>query len=339
MTWQSKPAFDTRAFSDRVKGAGGDVSFVFGDDRPFAQCHAPTLVETAGGGVLCAWFGGIREGDPGVSIWRARRDGRTWGPVGLAAKVSEFAHWNPVLFRDPARATFLFFKAGVDTRFWQTYWMATSGDDDWSMPVELVPGDRGGRGPVKNKPLLRSGAWLAPGSTEFGGWGCFADRSEDGGLTWKRSAYFRIRWADCPGKGAIQPTFWESEPGRVHALMRTTCGRLTRSDSDDDGHTWSLQQLTDLPSNNSGIDLARLDDGRLLLAFNPVAENWGQRNPLALALSDDNGASWRCVAHLEDEAAEFSYPAVIPLANGVAVAYTWKRERIRFWHVPLEALP
>ena len=46
-------------FLARVTAAGGRADFVFGKDRPFAQCHASTVVETADGGLLCAF---VRDG-------------------------------------------------------------------------------------------------------------------------------------------------------------------------------------------------------------------------------------------------------------------------------------
>ena len=67
--------------------------------------------------------------------------------------------------------------------------------------------------------------------------------------------------------GIIQPTVWESEPGRVHTLMRSSMCRLFRADSADYGRTWNMPYAIELPSNNSGIDLARLPGGELVLAY------------------------------------------------------------------------
>jgi predicted neuraminidase len=121
--------------------------------------------------------------------------------------------------------------------------------------------------------------------------------------------------------------------------MRTAAGRVARADSKDGGRTWSPAYLTDLPNNNSGIDLLALDDGRLALVYNPVGKNWGPRTPLNLALSQDNGATWQDVAAFEDEPeGEFSYPAIVETSTGLAVSYTWKRQRIRVWQIPPAAL-
>jgi len=331
--------YDPRAFEDVVTRHGGRADFVFADERPFAQCHASTVARTPDGDLVCAWFGGAAEKNPDVGIWTSRFTEGAWSPPECVAKVSQTAHWNPVLFHDPARGLYLFFKVGPEVRDWQTYWMGSEDGRTWSEPMELVPGDKGGRGPVKNKPIVTSsGAWLAPASTELAGWLCFADRSEDGGLTWQRSDDFELDSAACRGKGAIQPTFWESSPGRIHALARTTGGRIARTDSQDDGRTWRPMRMTDLPNNNSGIDALGLAGGRVLLVYNPVGEDWGPRTPLNLAVSSDDGETWKDLANLEDEEGEYSYPAIVATADGVVIAYTWRRERIRCWQIPTDVL-
>lgn len=329
------------AFLEKTTGRGGRADFVFGDDRPFAECHASTIVENDDRTLCCAWFGGTEEKNPDVGIWLSRFLDGAWSAPVRVAKVGEIAHWNPVLFRDPKQGLFLFFKAGAEIPYWQTYWMKSADSGaNWSVPVELVPGDKGGRGPVKNKPILLSdGRWLAPASTELGGWRCFMDRSTDGGQTWTRAADIEIPEGLIKGLGAIQPTLWESQPGKVHALMRTTGGWVIRSDSEDYGTTWSRAYKTDLPNNNSGIDALKLEDGRVLLVYNPVGKNWGGRSPLTLAMSSDNGATWTRIADLENEPkCEFSYPAIVRTAKGVAISYTWKRQRIRAWQIPLAEL-
>jgi len=327
-------------FKTVVTKAGGRVDFIFGDDRPFAHCHASTVAQTNDGTLVSAWFGGAHEKADNVGIWMSRYiDGNWTAPVEVA-KVNNTPHWNPALLNDPSRGLFLFFKVGSEIAFWQTYWMHSEDNGaTWSKPVELVPGDKGGRGPVKDKPIILSdGAWLAGASTEYKGWHPFADRSEDGGKTWTRSADFAIDRQVVSGRGGIQPTLWEAPKGHVHALLRTAAGRIARTDSTDYGRTWCPVYLTDLPNNNSGIDVVRLDDGRLFLAYNPIGKNWGNRTPLTLAVSLDNGATWKNLANLESGQGEYSYPAIIQTKTGIAVTYTWKRERIRCWQIPLAAL-
>ncbi len=328
--------YDTKAFTEKVLGQGGRVDFVFADKRPFAQCHASTITQPAPGVLLAAWFGGTEEKDPDVGIWFSRFADGVWSPPKRLAKVNDTAHWNPVLFTDPEMGTYLFFKVGPEIPYWQTYCMKTTdGGLTWTKPGELVPGDKGGRGPVKNKPIiLADGTWLAPASTELGEWKPFVDRSEDKGKTWIRSDDFAIDKDKIPGIGAIQPTLWESSPGHVHALLRTAAGWTGRADSADGGKTWSPMRLTDIPNNNSGLDVLKLDNGRLLLLYNPIPKNWGPRTPLNLAVSTDNGETWTDLVSLETEEGEYSYPAIVKAQDGLALCYTWRRERVRCWQIP-----
>lgn len=320
---------------------GATVDFVFEEDRPFASCHASTIVETENGDLLCALFAGTGEKNPDVGIWLSRYSDGKWSVIENVAKVNATAHWNPVLFRDARSGIHLFFKVGPEIPYWKTYWITSTDDGNtWSEATELVPGDQGGRGPVKNKPiLLPDGTWLAGASTELNGWIPFFDRSEDLGKTWMRTEDIAIDPKVLRGKGAIQPTMWEWKPGHIRALFRTTSGFLGRSDSSDGGLTWSSLEPSGLPNNSSGVDAVRVDDGRVFLVYNPVGRNHGSRSPLNIAVSHDNGETWKDFASLESQPRrEFSYPAIVKTQDGIAVSYTWKRERVRVWQIPLKAL-
>lgn len=312
-----------------------ETSFVFGGDRPFAQCHASTLVRLDDGQFLVAWFGGTEEKNPDVGIWLSKGQPGNWSAPKEVAKIREDAHWNPVLQKTDDGKVILYFKVGKEISHWET-WIQTSedGGNTWSEAHELVKGDKGGRGPVKDKLIeLADGTWLAGASNEVGRWEVFVDRSEDKGKTWKASPYFKIDTTEIKGKGAIQPTLWESKPGTVHMLVRTTGGVIGRSDSYDNGKTWSEIKRTELPNPNSGIDAAKLADGTVALTYNPDKENWGSRSPLSLTLSYDNGKTWTDEFDLDKgkKEDEFSYPAIVAWGDSVAVTYTWNRRKIAFW--------
>jgi cyclophilin family peptidyl-prolyl cis-trans isomerase len=114
--------------------------------------------------------------------------------------------------------------------------------------------------------------------------------------------------------------------------MRSNAGRIFASRSQDAGATWTSPEPTSFPNPNAGIDAVTLQDGRYILAYNPVTEG---RGILAVAISAD-GKNWQRVLTLEQEKeAEFSYPAVIQTRGGlVHITYTWKRTRIR--HVVID---
>jgi predicted neuraminidase len=327
----------------------GKKEFIVEEDREFQSGHASTLVKTGKGDILAAWFGGSWEKAPDVAIWMARRTGNGWEKPFVAARSRGIPLWNPVLFRRPDGRIILFYKEGETIPGWRTL-MKYSDDDgiSFSDERELVPGDIGGRGPVKNKPiLLANGNIAAPASLEGNLWDCFVDISRDGGETWQAGSLIPLRRIGyemvdrvfdprhCYGKGTIQPTLWESAPGQLHALMRSTSSAIFRSNSTDGGMSWECARNTGLPNNNSGIDLVKLPGGGLVLAWNPVGNlpNYykGPRTPLILSFSADNGLTWEKIFTLEDTQGDYAYPAIIAGEEEILLTYTWHRERILFW--------
>ena len=320
---------------------------LFGDLRGFAQCHAPTLVGLPDGGVLVAFFAGTRESHRDVAIWAARREpvtgadspstpqppGSGWSEPRVIAKIGPEPHWNPVLFSLGDDELVLHFKVGQTIRTWRTFAQRShDGGRHWEPAEPLVPGDRGGRGAVKNKPIrLLDGTWLAGASLERRrAWDVFVDRSRDGIRDWKRGPLLAVDRRRIGGKGVIQPTLWQSTPDDVHMLLRSTGGEICRSDSADGGRSWSRVRPIGVPNNNSGLDLARLEDGRLALACNPVEGNWAERTPLSILFSEDNGESWPDRIDVERGPGEFSYPALVSEGGSLSLAYTWNRRRIAF---------
>ena len=328
--------------------------YICGKNPPFQTCHASSVAALMDGSIFSVWFAGSKEGADDVSIWGALRQNGTWSRPHVITHQENLPHWNPVLFVRPDGAVLLFYKTGREISSWQTKWMISYDHcKSWSQSQELVAGDRGGRGPVRNKVIrLSNGRWLAPSSLENGEWRCFADYSDDQGVTWCKSNEIHadlqndkiinpdfkeipVSEQSYSGRGVIQPTLWESQPGKVHMLMRSSEGRIFRSDSEDNGTSWCSGYATVLPNNNSGIDLVKIPDGRLFLVYNPIGVNWGPRSPLKLTCSNDNGISWCNVLTLEEEPGEYSYPAIIHHNRSLLVTYTYKREDIAFWKLDL----
>lgn len=326
--------------------------FIFEDDRDFESCHASTLVRLQNGDILSAWFAGSWEANPDVAIWMARRTKAGWERPFVVADNWCVPQWNPTFFCRPDGRILLFYKDGKSVPEWTT--LIKYSDDNgktFSPPRPMMKEGMLDRGPAKNKCILLSdGSIAAPGSTERADvpiWDCFVDISRDGGETWDLGPFIPIRRADkqarhfaydpkrCFGKGFIQPTLWESKPGHIHALMRSTGAAIYRTDSTDGGKTWSCAYNTGLPNNNSGIDLVKLAGGELVLVYNPVGFDWGARTPLTLAYSDDNGMSWKDFFVLENETGEYSYPAIIAEGNELFITYTWRRERVAYWRMEL----
>ena len=308
--------------------------FIYGS-APFPSCHASTIVEPKGGGLVAAWFGGTYEKHPDVGIWVSRMEGGVWTvPVEVAngiqyrkadGTVVRHPTWNPVLFQPNSGPLMLFYKVGPDP---QTWWgMLTTSTDSgktWEQPRRLPEGIFG---PIKNKPVqLANGDILCPTSNETdekpSKWAIYFERTRDLGLTWERTDLLH----DGVAIQAIQPSVLFLGGDKLMALGRTRQGKVFKITSDNAGSTWGKIALTELPNPSSGTDAVTLKDGRHLLIYNHTAKG---RSPLNLAISQD-GNTWQAALDLETEPGEYSYPAIIQTSDGlVHITYTWKRQRIK----------
>ena len=294
--------------------------FIYEKIENVPSCHASTILPLPDGRVMAAWFAGEHESNDNVRIWYSVKENGVWSVPEKIYSAENVPHWNPVLDLRNDGTIRLYYKKGRKIKSWIT-WFADTKDcgKTWSEPKELVPDDtNAGRGPVQNKKTKRL-------------WRCFIDVSRDDGDTWEKCDYI-VRPRKTYGLvSMIQPTLWQDDEGVVHALMRTDKGRIYKSESVDGGLHWSKAERTEMPNNNSGIDCVRVPDGRIFLVYNPVSENWGDRSPLALAVSADNGRTFENVCILEEEKdGEFSYPAITFHNNRLFIAYTYNRRLIRF---------
>jgi len=117
--------------------------------------------------------------------------------------------------------------------------------------------------------------------------------------------------------------------GSLIAYLRTGEGGgcIWQCTSCDHGETWSPCAKTVWPNPNAGIDLIRCHDGVWVLACNPIASG---RGVLSLAISRDEGGSWRELPVERELGAEFSYPALLQdRAGRCHLLYTYKRESIK----------
>jgi len=121
-------------------------------------------------------------------------------------------------------------------------------------------------------------------------------------------------------------------------LFRTHAGFVYQSLSADFGFTWTTPRPTALPNPDSKIQALRLEpDGPIVLAFNdhkrqsmvvggkeqPVEDKC--RTQLTLAVSNDNGRTWRRIAILRGQQApglRFHYPWMQQAGCKLLVAYS-----------------
>jgi predicted neuraminidase len=328
--------------------AQSSKEFIF-TTAPFASAHASTIVELRDGEYLAAWFGGSAEGANDVAIWSSRRSAAGWSAPVEMAREPNVPTWNPVLFHSGNGRLWLYYKFGPSFTWWTA---ARRWSDDegrtWSA-IEHLPA--GLLGPIRAKPLVLGNGVIVSGTSveSYSSWAAWVERSTDNGLTWSKAGPITLPALKAAPQnpspeqaarsvGIIQPVIVSlgGEHLRLYARATPQIGKICVADSFDSGQSWSDARPIDLPNPNSGIDLVRLHDGRIILIYNDTASG---RTPLNLAVSTD-GEHFKNFAVLEDAPGEFSYPAIIEGSDGLLhITYTYNRKSIRYATYPVASIP
>lgn len=183
----------------------------------------------------------------------------------------------------------------------------------WSAPVEIIT-DAPGYYVVNNDRVvqLSSGRLVVPAARHAFKGEAFNQRgfaqcflSDDIGKSWRRSATV-LSGPETVSSGLQEPGVVELKDGALLMLCRTSDGAHYRSRSEDGGDQWSPVERTDLLSPTSPATFERIPStGDLLMAWNDHREAppevAGLRTPFTLALSNDEGLTWRHVKTLEDD--------------------------------------
>ncbi len=145
--------------------------------------------------------------------------------------------------------------------------------------------------------------------------------SDDNGKSWRPSK-------PIPGVVLNQPSIARKRDGTLVAYMREEDEirhRALISTSSDDGETWSVARWTDIPNPNASLEVLGLKDGRWVLVYN---DSETSRDTLVIALSDDEGATWKWKRHLDrKEGGSFHYPFAMQARDGaIHITYTYQPE-------------
>jgi len=128
--------------------------------------------------------------------------------------------------------------------------------------------------------------------------------------------------------GCLEPALARLDERRWICYMRYGRrheGFIWRSESEDNGRTFTEPVLTNLRNPHAGIEIATGQSGRLLVLYN---DSHSLRTPLTLGISEDQGATWR-TRDIETTIGEFSYPKLHQTRDGQWHAfYTHLREAI-----------
>jgi len=296
----------------------------------FPSCHCSSIVQLKSEDLLCCWYAGSGEARPDVAVLLSRlpKGDKQWSPFEVVADTPDLPEGNCVLFCAPDDILWLFYcimrgeldgppRPGVR---WSTCTLHAKISKDegrsWSEPRTLR--EKWG-GVYRTKPIvLDNGDYILGLESEYPF--SLMMISENQGKDW----FFTKPVVGVPNS---HPTLIQRKDGPLLALLRPEWAPyIGRATSTDRGRTWTKAVNTELPNPGAAVDMVQLRDGRVVLAFNNSKEH---RNPLTLALSEDEGETWPHRRDLITEEGSFSYPAIIEDTQGrLHVTYTHRRKHI-----------
>lgn len=285
------------------------------------QNHASNIMPLQNGDLLCTWFSGTQEGISDISICVSRlNQGKTrWSePVKLSDNCNK-SEQNPILFPTPDGALWLIWtaqKAGNQDTAQVMFRISRDSGYSWG-PVNVLFDQQGTfvRQPVV---VLDNGDWLLPvfycraenGKKWVGDYDYSAVKiSSDHGKTWSE-------YVVPNSTGCVHMNVEKLTDGTLLALYRSRWADwIYTSRSLNNGRTWTEPVPSVLPNNNSSIQFTSLQNGHLVLVFNPI--NSEQASERRVSLYDE----------IEDDEPALEKPAMQQLSDDTG-------NKTAFWGTP-----
>jgi len=322
------------------------------------MAHVASLAELPDGTLAAVWYGGSYEYWPDVTIYFATQTGGIWSSERPIMTLQQVEHdlgrplkcpGNAVLMANPdgsLRLLFITIAMGKWSGSQMNSCLSRDVGATWS-PVERLT-----LSPlfnfselVRNRPIeLQKQArsdndWCVPLYQEF--IGKFPE------LLWLKEDHGTLlstKSRVVGGCATLQPSLVPLDAKRGVMLLRdyTENKRIFISRTENAGISWSKPVPTNLPNPDAGISGIRLSDGRLLVAFNNSVV---AREKLSLAVSHDEGKSWKILVMLDNDPDSYSsYPFILRTSDGMLhIAYTYTGNAIKLvsfneaWLVEQEA--
>jgi predicted neuraminidase len=330
----------------------------------FPSSHSSNLLNLSSGDLLCAYYSGPWEGKSGVAIVISRlpKGSSQWTKPEVVTQDAQSSLENPVLFEPNAGSLWLFYTtqaADAGQSNAQVFYR-TSHDDGktWSGAKVLFAKP----GSFDRQRLVVSGdEWLFPmyytprsDAAHYSS----IQISTDQGHTWKECVV-------PDSNGLVQPDLVEVSPLHFTLFFRSRFADWVYTSRSEDGCSWTKPQPTQIPNNNSSIQVARLRSGHLVIAFNNIQATTTRgepidaaRFPMSVALSIDGGKTWPWVRDVDigqdvpqekipttmagvdvsdyqkdffQHLFDYSYPSIIETPDGtIHMSYTFRRRTIKY---------
>ncbi len=296
---------------------------IFQTTLRFPRCHSSTITVLPDGTLVAAWWNGSEEGGTDVVIRASRRlPGQDrWETPRIVSDTPGSTEGNPVLFAAPNGEVWLFHRVGLHPWKRIVWFRSKDRGRTWSGPQVLV-GEPGWT--LRSRIIaLQNGEIVIPAMNENASVFLI---SSDGGKSWERSAEI------VTAPRSNEATVIQRRDGSLLTFLRPydpppAKRFLWQSESLDNGRTWSAPARTGFRNPSSAVELLRLRSGTVALVFN---DDNDKRTPLNLAISPDEGRSWRNARVLEDGAGRFEYPTMAQgHAGRIHITYTFRRLSIK----------
>ena len=217
--------------------------------------------------------------------------------------------------------------------------LSTDEAQSWSDPIEIIGDEEIGYYVVNNDRViqLQNGRLIVPlalhntpewkGSSPYGHVLCYL--SDDSGKTWRRSQTVLTTPKTSEGDRVQmqEPGVIELNDERLMMFIRTDAGSQYLSYSSDQGENWKLPIPSQIKSPRSPASIERIPKtGDLMLVWNnnyePNHKGSGNRTPLNVAISRDEGKTWQNKKVLEsDPIGWYCYTAIEFVGDSVLLGH------------------
>ncbi len=308
-----------------VAGKGVAIERIFGPELPGPYKHPACFTDLANGDLFLVYYAGTGEYADDTAVWgaRLRAGAAQWERPSIIADAPGRSEGNAVIWQAADGTVWLYYVVRYGPTWANSRILAKlsrDGAQTWSDPI-IVAFDEGMM--VRSRPLaLAGGGHLLPIYHEVG------DDIEAVG-TGSSSLFLRYdpklhQWQETnrvfARRGCIQPAVARVEGDYLVAYCRrggdygpTTDGWLVRTESRDDGRTWSPGEESKFPNPNAAVDFIRLANGHLLLVYN---DSMTERTPLTVALSTDGDRTYPIRQNIAEGDGDFGYPTALQTADG-----------------------